>query len=685
MKQLITRRDLAKGIAAAAAMSGSSVATAAETQADWKEVGPGIWRARIGTPERFSPVKCRTIPPSTKMQSLPSGARPLTALEGSVNERGTHIQLPLEAGELVYGFGLQMHAFEHRGRKRIMRTNADPKSDSGDTHAPVPFYVTTRGYGIFVDTFRQAQFHVAVSYLRPTAPSGKEGTSVNTAENAEHVIAAKKAYVRVEVPRSAGVDVYLFSGPQMMDAVRRYNLFSGGGVEPPLWGLGVWYRAEAKLTAAAVLGLAREFRERKIPCDVLGLEPGWQTHAYSCSYVWEKSRYPDPSGFLNECNALGYKVNLWEHAYTHPSSPIFTALTPYSGDFAVWGGLVPDFAGAHAKQIFSDYHAKALVTAGVASFKLDECDNSDFTGGWSFPEFAKFPSGLDGEQMHACLGLRYQDAVWDAYRKTKKSTYGLVRSSGALSAPYPFVLYSDLYDHRQYIRALVNSGFCGLLWTPEVRDAGSEEDLIRRLQSVVFSPLAQVDAWYIANPPWKQINRKKNNAGEFTEGWERTEEKCREILGWRLQMLPYLRKAFARYANDGTPPFRALVLDFPGEASLAKVDDQYMMGESLMVAPLFAREPGRSVVMPRGRWYDFWTGEAVEGGRSIEISATREHIPLYVKGDIAIPWANVGSDTADPVSKRVTMRMYGNAEHSEATLSPEYQIMNWLTMSESPE
>ncbi len=82
-----------------------------------------------------------------------------------------------------------------------------------------------------------------------------------------------------------------------------------------------------------------------------------------------------------------------------------------------------------------------------------------------------------------------------------------MRSSGAFAAPYPFVLYSDLYDHRQFIRALVNAGFSGLLWCPEVRDAASEEDLIRRLQSVVFSPLAMVNAWYIRNPPWKQIER----------------------------------------------------------------------------------------------------------------------------------------------------------------------------------
>ena len=122
--------------------------------------------------------------------------------------------------------------------------------------------------------------------------------------------------------------------------------------------------------------------------------------------------------------------------------------------------------------------------------------------------------------MHSVFGLRYQDAILEAFNRAGRPTYSLVRSSGALAAPYPFVLYSDLYDHRVFIRALINSGFTGLLFCPEVRDAESAEDLIRRMQSVVFSPLAMINGWYVQNPPWKQMNREANNAGEFAPGWE---------------------------------------------------------------------------------------------------------------------------------------------------------------------
>jgi alpha-D-xyloside xylohydrolase len=483
---------------------------------------------------------------------------------------------------------------------------------------------------------------------------------VNTPQQMREGDRQQPSEVLMEVPRAEGADVYCFAGPTMMAAVQRYNLFSGGGVAPPEWGLGFWYRPEQHLDEQAVLKLAREFRERRIPCDVIGLEPGWQTHAYSCSFAWEPARFPDPKRFMGAARAMGYRVNLWEHAFTHPSSPIFSALQPHAGDYAVWQGLVPDFAGEPARRIFGDYHGSALIDVGVSGFKLDECDNSDFTEGWSWPDESQFPSGLDGEQMHAAFGLRYQHAVLSAFHQRKQLTYSLVRSSGALAASYPFVLYSDLYDHRQFVRGLINAGFSGLLWCPEVRDATSEEDLIRRLQTVVFSPLAMVNAWYIQNPPWKQIDRARNNRNDFAPEWERLEARCREILEWRMALIPYLRCAFAEYATDGTPPFRSPILDFPDAPALQTVDDQYVIGDRLLVAPLFAGEKGRDIVLPPGNWHDFWTGELFIGGRSIHVGQSRHEIPVYIRENAVMPWAEPAASTEDPAARHMQVRVYGN-------------------------
>lgn len=664
----VTRRQLAGGMAAAAAVTllqthAQPPAEGAGKPLQWTLVHPGIWRATVGTPERHTPVRDRLIAPATqRLAALPVAPQPeLPGTLGMVGARGAFVTLPLREGELMYGFGLQLTSFQQRGKKRTNRVNADPKGDSGDSHAPVPFYVTSRGYGVLVDTYRHAQFYCGDAHPRPTQPAGSGSVAVNTPAEMRETDRHGAAQVQIEVPRCAGVDIYLFAGPTMMAAVERYNLFGGGGVAPPEWGLGFWYRPEMHLNANEVLALAEQFRSRRMPCDVLGLEPGWQTHAYSCSFAWERSRFPDPKAFVAEAGKQSFRINLWEHAFTHPSSPIFADLVPHSGSHAVWQGLVPDFAAAPARKVFGEYHARVLIDAGVSGFKLDECDNSDFTQGWSWPDFATFPSGLDGEQMHAAFGLRYQHAVLEAFQSRKKETYSLVRSSGALASPYPFVLYSDLYDHREFIRGLINAGFSGLLWCPEVRDASSEDDLLRRLQTVVFSPLAMVNAWYIKNPPWQQIERNRNNRGELTPGWEALEAKCRKIVEQRMSMVPYLRAAFARYAAQGTPAFRSPVLDFPEDAALANIDDQYMVGDRLLVAPLFAGEAGRTVTLPAGTdWHDFWTGAHHLGGAKVEVTASQTEIPVFIRANSVMPWAEPGLHSASSQARQLHVRVYGD-------------------------
>lgn len=669
MAHPVDRRSVLKTIAGTALAAAGSTGTSAQIrsadaqqslQSSWTVVAPGIWKARLGDPETHTPSSSRRFPPDTRgLTQLPTVQKPaIRSPDGRRSSRGVEFTLPLEENELMYGFGLQLLSFQQRSKKRTIRVNADPKVDSGDTHAPVPFYVTTRGYGLLVDTFRHASFYCGQVHPRPERGSAGRTLEVNTPQMMRKRERGQLSQVLVEVPRCQGVDVYLFGGPEMCSAVQRYNLYAGGGVLPPEWGLGFWYRPEMHLRADEVLALARDLRAAHIPCDVLGLEPGWQTHAYSCTFAWESERFPQPTHFLQSARDAGFHINLWEHAFTHPASPVFADLQPHTGNFAVWGGLVPDFAGTSARKIFGEYHGRALIDLGVSGFKLDECDNSDFTEGWSFPDNSRFPSGMDGEQMHAQFGLRYQDAILEQFEQRKRPTYNLVRSSGTFATPYPFVLYSDLYDHRQFIRALVNSGFSGLLWCPEVRDAASELDLIRRLESVVFSPLAMVNAWYIRNPPWKQIDRDKNNANDFSPACQQLEARCREIISWRMQLIPYLRGAFAAYRQQGLPPFRALIMDWTTDNTLSEVDDQYLVGDRMMVAPLFAGEPTRTVIFPAGDWHDFWTGARVQTRRLVLHAP--ERIPVFVKGGSVLPWAAVGSHEGTPETRQLEARIYGD-------------------------
>ena len=629
-------------------------------------VAPGVWRLRYGVPEGITPVSLHaTVPEGEGLRQLPMvGHPPLETgkIHFQRTMRGCLIELPMADGEQVFGFGLQLRSLNQTAKKRTIRVNSDPVADTGDSHAPAPFYVTTAGYGVLVDTFRYALVntgsHVKVGQGSPARGGGTPSGQVDELYKAREL---KGRYCVIDVPSARGVDIYLFGGPDIRSAVQRYNLFSGGGCLPPLWGLGVWYRGWTAHTAEGTLGLAQQLREQRLPCDVFGIEPGWQSQAYSCSFRWNPQRYPEPGKFLERLHALGFRSNLWEHVFVHPTSAIYEQLKPVSGDYEVWGGLIPDLSLPEARAIFGGLHGREFVDKGVSGFKCDECDNSDMTPWfWSFPEATQFPGGMDGEQMHSALGPLYQRTILEPYWRRNQRTFSQVRASHALAAPYPFVLYSDLYDHKDFIRGVSTAGFSGLLWSPEVRDAKSVEDLIRRIQTVILSPQALINAWYIKNPPWLQTDMEKNNRDEFLTDAAAVTDMVRRLFELRMQLLPYLYSAFARYRFEGLPVCRALVMDFPEDAHTYSLEDQWMLGDRLLVAPLMAGQFERSVYLPAGEWCCFHTRKRYAGGRAYTVAADLQTIPIFVKGSTILPLAAPVQHVAPSTVFEVTAQIWGD-------------------------
>lgn len=354
------------------------------------------------------------------------------------------------------------------------------------------------------------------------------------------------------------------------------------------------------------------FCEHDLPVGIIGLEPGWQSSTYSCSYTWDKERYPNYREMVEYVRGHGYHLNLWEHAFVNSTSPIYESLQDCSGDFEVWQGLIPDFGTDKARKVFSDFHKENLVNLGIDGFKLDECDNSDFVHDWSFPNCTQFPSGMDGEQYHQMFGTLYMQTIMEALGDTK--TLSEVRNAGALASSYPFVLYSDLYNHKDFIRGVVNSGFSGILWTPELRNAKSKKSLIRRLQSVVFSVQSLINAWYCPTFPWETLD---------------CENEVRELLYERLRLIPMLVEAFDEYKKTGKPPVRALVMDYTNDVNTYNIDDEYIFCDKLLVAPIADGEPDeRSIYLPKGRWRCRWTGKIYESGTYV---ISTENIPVFEK------------------------------------------------------
>ena len=563
----------------------------------------------FGTPEIYTPTKyCPNL-----QYTETSISYPYEAIRFKVTNRGCVLHLPMAQEEHIYGLGLQLKAFDLRGKKMQIRPNADPVAPTGDSHAPVPFFVSTKGYGIYVDTARYAEFYFGSSSIlkNDTNPIIKKDIAVSTdALYASKIVS--DAQIDISIPVAKGVDIYIFEGDTITDIVAAYNRFAGGGCNVPRWGLSAIYRCFARYHQDEVLALAKKLKQDGFPIGIIGLEPGWQSHAYSCTYTWNNELYPEPQKLIDSLKDMGYHINLWEHAFTHPASPVYQELLPYSGNYEVWEGCVPDFSLPEAKKVFADYH-KAIVDRGIDGFKLDECDSSDYKGGWSFPNHSQFPGGMDGEQYHSMFGTLYMQAILDALGETP--TLSEVRNAGALAASYPFVLYSDLYDHKDFIRGCVTAGFSGLLWTPEVRESvsGTKEEFIRRLQANVFSVQCLINAWYCEEAPWEGLG-----CAEDVKHW----------LTVRESLVPMLQTAFENYKQTGIPPVRALVSDYTDDPEVYGIDDQYIFCDTLIVAPIAAGMTERKVYLPEGEWTDYFTGEKVPSGW---FTVSTNMIPVYRK------------------------------------------------------
>lgn len=608
-----------------------------------QEIAPGVIKLQAGEIDTYTPYALFGGKPALEaMKQLPTAKLPFSPDEVriQVKDRGCMVEVPLADDEQLYGFGLQIETFGQRGMRKRPIVNDNPLNGLGYTHAPQTFYVSTKGYGILVNTARYTTFLCGSNQKKQQNLQDAEGRkkiATTTEDLYKNRSNGNKVYI--DIPGAKGIEVFVITGPEILDVVKRYNLLSGGGCLPPMWGLGFKYRVKGDAVQDSVIRFADYFREKQIPCDVLGLEPGWQTAAYSCSYIWSEERFPKHKEMLDQLKQKGYKVNLWEHAYVHPSSPIRKDMEPYSGDFLVWNGLVPDFLTPEARKIFSDYH-RTLVEEGISGFKLDECDNSNISyasATWCFPDAAQFPSGIDGEQMHQIFGSLYVNTIDSIYREMNTRAYQDYRSSGMFMSSRNAVLYSDTYDHKEYIQALCNSAFGGLLWCPEVREAHSAKDFFHRLQTVILSPQAMVNAWYLQYAPWLQFDRGKNERGEFLPEAQEYEAYARTLINLRMQLIPYLYNAFYAYYKEGIPPFRPLLMDYPKDKRLRDISNQYMIGDGLMAAPLYENKKSRTVYFPEGTWYNFNTNEKYEGNKEYEINTEFDQLPLYVRQGTLLP------------------------------------------------
>jgi len=598
----------------------------------WNRFSPGVWRAETGS-EPITLTGLSGVDPAPGLREGPEADFPVD-VEADETSEFLVLRIPLSDEERIFGCGLRFHSIVCRNTVVHLRADHYHGNDDGRTHAPVPFFVSTGGYGFFADTPDPVSIYIGTTQRLSDKPEVEERDRAtdpqwrcyNSPEFVEIAIRSKKARLVV------------FAGG-IGKCVARFNLYCGGGFIPPKWGLKLWHRTGMSMTGRDVLALVGEYEKRKFPLGVIGLEPGWQSNSYPCSYEWSTRNFPEPEKLLDDLKQRGIRVNLWENPYISEKSELFRELKPFSADHLVWGGIVPDYTLEPVRSAIKRHHAKHHLALGVGGYKLDESDGYDC---WLWPDHARFPSGTPGASYRNLCGLLFERITSELYRENGRRTCGLTRSGNAGGCSFPYVLYNDRYDFREYLAGLCSCGFAGVLWTPEVRTAANGDEFLRRIQLAALSPMLVINAWADNTVPWS-----------FPE----VEDAVRAALALRTKLTPYLYSAFARYHFEGVPPYRSLFMDYgyflsdnrrsgkldstknPYQEVVQKdITDQFLLGDSLMAAPLEPGKRSRTVLFPPGKWFDFHTGEFVSdgGAKTIEVPENAP-LPLFAPDGAVVP------------------------------------------------
>lgn len=469
---------------------------------------------------------------------------------------------------------------------------------SGDS---TPFLVSTLGYGVYVDTYRGTTFFVKSSSLKSMI---------------------------IDIPAAQGVNLYIFAGSDISTVVSRYNLFSKQGCMPPIWGLGIAYSWDKNLSTEELLNLFHKLQEEGVPVDGVEL---------NCI-----SRHT-----VEQLRRQNLKVSIREEALLNPESIVYEEILPYIGNYEVGDKVVPDLALEEVRDILGGYLNRKWVKKGVLGINIVEGKEG------TFHDSTQFPSGIDGEQMHHAMGGLYQKVILKAFENENKRAWGKIDFLGVLPNTLPSTLCNKLHKHADMIKINALAGFSGLIYASEIKNCKNAIDLVRRIQSGVFSYQLLMNWETMSHFLWEDVETSSS----------RIKEICKMYFDLRMSLLPYLYSAFANYNTTGVPPIRSLVMDYSEDLNVREIIDEYMFGESILVAPLLeVQGMQREVYLPEGIWFDFFTNKKYIGGKSYTIFADLKRMPLFIKEGAMIPFAKPVQSVNEGTVFAVKFKCYGKGK-----------------------
>ncbi len=532
----------------------------------------------------------------------------------------------LSPDEKLFGGGESFTRLDKRGQKMVLYTYDAYSAQTPYMYKPVPFFMSSRGYGMFVHTSAPLTLDLGGSY------------------DGANVIYLGDDYL----------DLFVFLGSPK-EILTEYTALTGRAPTPPLWTFGLWMGRETYSSEEETREVAKKLRENRIPSDVVHLDTGWTEVPHRCDYEFSPSRFPNPEKMLSDLKNIGLRVSLWQLPYLNPMNDLHPEAI--EKDYVVLSAngkppvddAVIDLSNPEAVEWYQG-KLKKLLDKGVGIYTADFGEAAPLSG--------IYAARHGGFHEHNLYPLRYNRAVAEVTEQVTGNGAIFARSAWAGSQRYPLHWGGDAENTdtalAATLRAGLSLGLCGFsFWGHFIGGFSFESPADLYLRWLAFGALCSHTRCHGAPPrePWEY--------GEaFTDDFRR-------IVELKYRLMPYVYAQARLGSRDGHPMLRTLFFQYPEDKTSWLIEDEYMFGEDILVAPLMEASESRGVYLPPGLWIDYQSAEVYEGARWHHIRAGEVPVVMLVRDGAAIPHARLAQSTDWIDWREIELRVFG-AEASTA-------------------
>ncbi|MGN0405181.1 MAG: alpha-xylosidase [Bariatricus sp.] len=550
-------------------------------------------------------------------------------------------QLALSVGELVYGLGERFTAFVKNGQS-VDIWNEDGGTSTDQSYKNIPFYLTNRGYGVFVNHPERVSFEVGTEQV---------------------------SKVEFSVP-GENLDYFFINGPTMKEVLQRYTDLTGKPALPPKWTFGLWLSTSftTNYDEETVMSFINGMEERGIPLQVFHFDCFWMKEFHWSDFTWDSRVFPDPKGMLKRIKEKGLKICVWINPYIGQESCLFREgmekgylVKRTNGDVWQWdmwqpGMALVDFTNPEAWNWFQK-KLEVLLDMGVDCFKTDF--------GERIPtEDIAYYDGSDPMKMHNYYTYLYNKNVFELLKRKKGESEAVLfaRSATVGGQKFPVHWGGDCWSTYEAMAESLRGGLSLTMsgfgyWSHDIGgfEQTSTPDVYKRWSAFgLLSSHSRLHGSTSYRVPWAYDEEAVDVVRFFTK--------------LKMELLPYIYSSAVCASKTGVPVMRSMVLEFEKDPACQYLDKQYMMGERLLVAPIFNDRGEGFYYLPDGTWTNYLNGETVTGGCWIRDHHDYLSIPLLVRENTILPTGRGMTRTSDTYEDRLELKVYQLKDRAECTV-----------------